>query len=413
MHDGGVRLTDHDDPIRTWEYAERYLGVGTRTYSPFAADLDISPACHPQLGHESFTVPSFWVGDEQGSYLRNGLPSGLHELYRRPGGFLLPVHPDALEHAGLYGRDELLGCKPGPWIEVVPSANARTVFVRRFDGESVPLHFLKLHYPRRLSRFTRRLRRPTLGLHLWTAAELARVGAPFLPEVGAGVYGWDPDHSWGVLLRELTPARGVPGTAFIVPLLALYGRDHHAPPDPTLLEQLVARSGEAPDEYIVRRIIEPVVALWARVVLATGCALEPHGQNTLFAWSADGRTSAIVYRDCAIYVDPILRAAAGLPHDDLPPANVISRDVAFPREQVFSLTYDLFMGHHAFDYIARLANERWGVPPSVLHSGARAALAAQPGASDLLPETVFAYEQSLHPDGRWVLVDTGRPPDWR
>ena len=68
-----MRLTDQDDPLRTWEYAERYLGVGTRTYSPFAADLDVSPGCHPQLGHDSFTVPTFWVSDEQGSYLRSGL----------------------------------------------------------------------------------------------------------------------------------------------------------------------------------------------------------------------------------------------------------------------------------------------------------------------------------------------------
>ena len=136
-----MRLTEQDDPLRTWEYAERYLGVGTRTYSPFAADLDISPGCHPLLGHESFMVPSFWVTDEQGSYLRNGLPSTLHDLYQQPGAFLLPVHPDALEHEGLVGREALLGCKPGPFLEAVPSANARTVFVRRFDGAAVPPHF--------------------------------------------------------------------------------------------------------------------------------------------------------------------------------------------------------------------------------------------------------------------------------
>jgi hypothetical protein len=406
-----VRLSDQDDPLRTWEYAERYLGVGTRTYSPFAADLDISPGCHPLLGHESFSVPSFWVTDEQGSYLRNGLSSTLHDLYQQPGAFLLPVHPDALEHEGLVGREALLGCKPGPYLEAVPSANARTVFVRRFDGEAVPPHFAKLHYPRRMSRFTRRLRRPTLGLHLWTAGELARVDAPVLPEVAAGIFGWDPHHSWGALLRELEPEDAT-GTTHTVPLLALYGRDHHAPSDPTLLEQLVASSGEPPDEFIVRRIVEPVVRLWAGVLLQTGCALEPHGQNTLFAWCGDGWRSTVVYRDGAIYVDPAIRSEAGR-GDDLPPSNVISRDVDFPRDQVFSLTYDLFMGHHCFDYIARLAQARWGLPPAVLHEAARAALAQEPGAAGLLPETTFAYEQSLHADGRWVLVDTGRAPDWR
>src|SRR5215475_705806 len=77
--------------------------------------------------------------------------------------------------------------EPGPTLTVVPSANVRTVFVVRHGSSPVVPHFVKLHYPRRLSRFTRRLRRPIISVQLWVAAELLRVGTPVLPEVGAGV----------------------------------------------------------------------------------------------------------------------------------------------------------------------------------------------------------------------------------
>ena len=98
----------------------------------------------------------------------------------------------------------------GPAITVVPSANVRTVFVTAIDGGRVEPHFLKLHYPRRLSRFTRRLRRPIIGLQLWVADELARIGAPVLPEVAGGVLGDDARQAWGYLVREWPAGSATP-----------------------------------------------------------------------------------------------------------------------------------------------------------------------------------------------------------
>jgi hypothetical protein len=406
-----VILDDLDDPLVAWQYAERYLGVGTRTYSAFAADLEISPQYHPQLGRGSFPVPTFQVPDGAGSYLRNTLPSPLHGIYRGEGHFLLPVHPDTLRLPTLYRRSELLGLPAGPAVEVVPSANARTLFVVRVGDRPVPPHFVKLHYPRRLSRFTRRLRRPIISLQLWAARELSRLGVPLLPEVGGGVLGDDPRQAWGFLVRQARPAGG-PRLPFTVPLFALYGRDYRAPGDPTLAEQLIVASGEDPGEYLGRRVVRPMVRLWLSAVFGCGCVPEPHGQNTLFTFTRDGRGSAVLYRDCALYVDASLRAGLGL-GGDLPEVNVVPRDLPVPREQVLSLTYDSFMGHHALTYLAALADRRFGVPPKVLHEAARSAFAEWPQARAVLPGTVFYYDQVLRPDGRWRLVDTGESPVWR
>jgi hypothetical protein len=404
-------LCNVEDPMRAWQYAERYLGVGTRGYSPFSADLEISDEYHPQKARDSFVIPTFWVRPDQGEYLKNGIESGLHAMYHDGERFLLPVHPETLEHHELHERDALLRCEPGPPFEVVPSANARTVFVGSIDGVPVEPHFLKLHYPRRLSRFTRRLRRPIIALQLWVAEELARVGAPLLAEVGGGVFGRHPQEAWGFVVRESRPI-GEPIGHLTLPLFALYGSDCHAEHDPTLLEQLVEASGESAQGYVTDRIVRPMVRLWLKVLLDTGCAIELHGQNTLFVSPGGAFPDGIVYRDCAVYLDPAIREELGL-GTVLPPVNVISRDIRFPADQVLSLTYDSFMGHHALDYIALMAQQQFGVSPEVLHEAAKTEFETFSGGRPLLPDTIYYYDDVLHPDGQWRLVATGEAPVWR
>ncbi|MBF8194345.1 hypothetical protein ITP53_53550 [Nonomuraea sp. K274] len=456
------------DRWRSWQYAERYLGAGTRGYSRFSTYLDIGDTYHPQHGAPAFAVPSFVVPAGRGTFLRSGVESALTDLYGDGENFLLPVHPEALSHAGLFGRESLLTFERGPDLLVVPSANARTVFVERIGERPVEPHFVKLHYPKRVSRFTRRLRRPVIALHLWVAEQLMAAGLPVLPEVAGGVLGHHEEDSWGFMIREAHPRvttvtdtqatgrgdtaqpggradtgppgdRGNAGTIgdhgnagtlgsrdagtpddqrdagtppYVVPLFALYGGDVRRPGDPTLMEQLVARSGEDAAGWLARRVVAPVVGLWVEAVLRTGCALEPHGQNALFAFDGDGDRTAIVYRDCAVYIDPQIRRDLGL-YGDLPPINVISRDIAMPREHVFSLTFDSFLAHHALERLAQVAEKTLGVAPEVLREAAREAFTAGGGAGVPLPATVYYYDDLLRPDGKWRLVDTGRRPTWR
>ncbi|GAB2751088.1 hypothetical protein GCM10027174_27260 [Salinifilum aidingensis] len=402
--------------LRTWQESERYAGGGTRDYSRFAADMDIAAAYHPQRGAESFTVPTFRIAPERGRFLRGALASPVVEHYRCGDGFVLPVHPETLTVPDLLGREELLACPRGLDLEVVPSANARTVFVESIGGEPVEPHFVKLHYPKRLSRFTRRLRRPIIRLQLWAAAELVAVDVPLVAEVAGGVFGHDERDAWGFLVREARPRLpgGGVGCApeYVLPLLALYGRDVRSPGDPPLLRQLVDRSGEDPGEWLAHRVVAPVVRLWVETLRRTGCVMEPHGQNTLLATTADGRDTRVLYRDSDVYVDPVIRRGRGLT-GSLPPVNVISRDLHRPREHVFSLTYDSFMGHHTLDRLARCVEEVYGVPPRRLQRVAREVFVEQAGAALPLPGSVHYYDDQLHPDGGWRLVDTGELPRWR
>lgn len=421
-------LDDAQDLLGTWQYAERYLGGGTRSYSAFSADMDIPDRYHPQRGSHRFTVPTFVVPPGLGVFLRSRLESAVAGLYRDGDAFLLPVHPATLTHGPLPGRGVLRSGERGPDLLVVPSANARTVFVERMDGTPVDPHFVKLHYPRRLSRFIRYLRQPIISAQLWACEELAAAGLPVLPETAGGVLGTEPDTAWGFLVREIRPRAGStvgPDSAasgdgdivarpphHTVPLFALYGHDVRRPGDPTLMEQLIARSAEDAADWLVRRVVTPMVRLWLSAARQTGCALELHGQNTLFAFDRDGRHTAVLYRDCDVYIDPGIRRARGM-NRDLPPANVISRDVHQPPAHMFGLTYDSFMAHHALARLADVAARALGVATHRLHRAAREAFAAYGGPAVPLPDTVFSYQDRLRRDDGWQLRDTGVPPAWR
>src|SRR5262249_30578718 len=158
--------------------------------------------------------------------------------------FVLPVHPETHSRFTPETIALLSNFAPGPRVTVAPSANARTVFVHAIDGNAVEPHFLKLHFPSRLSRFTRELLAPKIRLELWVAEDLVRVGCPVFPEVAGGHLGEAETRSgWGFIIRDAVPV-GCDAPRHVVPLFALYGTDAQAPQDPTLLEQLVDRSGE-------------------------------------------------------------------------------------------------------------------------------------------------------------------------
>ena len=58
-------------------------------------------------------------------------------------------------------------------------------------------------------------------------------------------------------------------------------------------------------------------------------------------------------------------------------------------------------------------SKSFGVRPEQLHEVARSAFAAESSGLVPMPSSTFYYDDALHDDGGWKLVDTGRPPLWR
>ena len=396
------------DPFQVWQDAERYLTLGARTYSPFCNIMDVAKRHRPQDGDRTFELESFWLSYDIGSYIANGVHSELHDLYRHADRFLFVVHPDVLAMPGLHLGSLLEGTLRGPAVEVAPSANVRTVFVTRIDGKAVASHFLKLHYPRRISRFFRPLPLEDIEVQLWSTRQLANVGLAVFPDVGGGVLGSAPSEAWGYIVREATPANGR-GLRYAVPLFALYSRDIRSPSDPILLAQL-SQTGHAP--ALIETIVRGMIQMWITAVSKAGCLIEPHSQNTLFMFSGADDSWQVAYRDVGIYADPPICLNGGAV-SGRPPIDEIGRDVQIPREQLLSLTYDTFLGHHALAYLSRSVCATFGIKSSFMPNLAKSIFSELGGHELGLPATTFAFDDKLYLNEEFRLLDTEQPPIWR
>src|SRR5205085_2535435 len=104
-----------------------------------------------------FELVSVLAPPEQLAAFQGEAASKLWDYYVRPEGVLFVIHPEAWSCLEAPLAEQLRALPRGESICVAPTASTRTVLtVNGLAG--APTHFLKLHYPRRISRFNRRLR---------------------------------------------------------------------------------------------------------------------------------------------------------------------------------------------------------------------------------------------------------------
>lgn len=133
--------------------------------------------------------------------------------------------------------------------------------------------------------------------------EYAKQGILFLDEP-VGIY--LKNFQFGYSLREPITA---PGNVEYIPMFSLYARSRG---QPSLLAQMIQRSGLPPREYVRRYIILPMVSHIFHLAFSEGIYMEAHEQNTL-AEVRDGQlTGRFMYRDLGGFVvNERLRRAAG------------------------------------------------------------------------------------------------------
>ena len=357
-------LEYYDNQIDAWLYAERYVGGGTRTYSKFSADSEGDRNYDPIYGSPTYDLQTYKIPLDKGRVMTQDFGRGLQSLYFFNDYFLLPVHPDTLKQK-LYMKNLLQNLEKGPLLTVIPTASLRTVFVKTINNKPVEPHFIKLHYPLRVSRFIRRLRSKIIALELWTSDQLHKSGISYLPEVGGAVIGDNPKESWGFIIRQAAPDK-ISYLPYITPFFALYGIDINHPNDQPLLTQLIDASCQDPIKWLTDRLIDPLVGFWCNTLERTGCLPETHGQNTLLGFTKDGLNTQVIYRDCDMYVIPELLSSAA--KVTLPNKNVIGQDVKHPTDKMVSLIYDSYMGHHNISYIAKVSEKQYGIPVKTFQS---------------------------------------------
>jgi len=306
---------------------------------------------------------------------------------------------------------ELHAFPRGESIQVAATASTRTVFAIPRAGD-VPPHFIKLHLPRNISRFNRRLRRKNICNSVAVTRDLAHFQFDkfaYLPDVLGFTFG-EEDIAWGFLVREAAP-RPFRGTARLIPCFALYGRDLRNPADPPILVQLIERLGADPESFVTEQIMVPIVECWARVVRERGILLESHVQNTLLELDEDFRPARIVHRDFDVWVDPEIRKRAGLDS----PFWRVGLDSGRSTEQHYSLVYDHFIGREFFAYLAAVVRRYCSVDEASIRRRVKEVLHRSfPEYESVFPRhTTFYFSNEPDREGEMTLVDAHQQPEWR
>lgn len=394
-------------------YMERYVNENTKSYSPFAKISEVERKYQPTSELEFFDLVSVFAPRSQVSIFQAMPPKDLFDFYVQNESIRFMIHPEIWNSDKSVHLDELHHLRQAEAIRVTPTASTRTVFTKEVQT-LYPTHFIKLHYPRRISRFNRRLRRKNIHNSVSVTKDLEEFSFEkfaYLPD-SLGFTFADGGNPWGFLVREMTH-RPYHKNRFLIPFFSLYGGDLKHPNDPPLIVQIIERLNVDPQKFAVNEIMIPVLECWCKVVRERGLLLESHAQNILLEVDADFHPCRIVHRDFDIWIDGKVREERNLNTFDF--ETFIANDNPFPRSAHYSLVYDHFVGRELFSYLARLINEFYGVKTTEIRKQISDSFHLNfPDANRFFPDgTTYYFPNRLLPGNGFTLVDTGQKPEWR
>jgi len=340
-------------------------------------------------------------------WVNDGSPSGFSELHRSsahtdPYGSNPWFHLDLCEGPADWFRDygripfDMTGTAGPAWIllhpdttpilshlspqvsfrtletlRVVPTASSRTVQI--LDSEVSA--YVKLHYPGVLGRIRREL--PYLkgvsgveiSRELASAIDNSILSEHFaiLPEVGVRALqrtSASGPVDIGMLWRAGAPYGKRSGKiVHLWPLFALYSTDRLSPLDPIILDQLIAESSQSPVDYILEKILFPVLESYFQLVLRLGFNVGFNAQNLMVGLTSDFDICSVVLRDLArIEKDLSLRSSLRLSTQfESWPHRCISKEDGEAYQIRHSFAFDFKMTEYIIAPFVALAQENYGI----------------------------------------------------
>lgn len=404
----------------SWLRFERFRnGIIPRPNNPLATYTELQPRYRPGSPEPSFNLPAYRLSTSDCVvYKGAGLSQTIAAKYLTPSGPILPVHPQTSEALDVpYVRE--ISQEKANEIEVSPTASSRTVYV--LGSEDTP-HCLKLHFPFQITRSKRTLDHRTIQHSINVSDTLVRSGVAlkssqlgFLLET-LGISYKSEEDSWGTLVREMTPYPRVKRGQTLLPLFSLYAPDATHPEDPAVLKQLIEASGQDPADFILEKVLFPLLENWVKVFLETGVVLEAHGQNTCFEYDEETGLGRIVFRDFDTYVHRETLEKNGLSSTGMMTFTNEKTETK-PKGSVFSLLFDQAM-RVPFDSIASFAEKEYGIPQELLQKQCRLFFRCIFPQGDLyFPDggKVYNYKDRsvLEPGVKTQLVESDRANPWR
>lgn len=401
-------LIEHLGDPNIFLYLERYVDEGSRTYSPFSHQSEVELQYQPINKIKSFEVPCLLIPKESVTIYLDNPDVKLLNHYIQKDTVLFPIHPEIFEDTRIIFMEELRKFLASS-ICVSPTASTRTVMTMETKADTIPIHFIKLHYPRQISRFIRRLRENTIQNCLETSKDLKNLSIEnfaYLPETIGMTYGSGPD-SWGFIIRETDPRPKLDNKRYLLPLFSLYSQDLNYPNDFPLLIQLIKFLNEDPKTFTLNHIMKPIIQIWCTALKERGLVFEMHGQNTLLELDSRLSPTRIIYRDLDVYIDPEIREKHQLSLK-FPKSHLIKDE---NRESVYSLKYDAFIGHHLFDYLSSILETFYGIDPNEIQKGCKEAFHHFfPDADLYFKDRTFYYSNEIN---KHKIIETTDRPKWR
>jgi hypothetical protein len=403
-------------PIPSLQYLERYRNEGTRTYSSHAAYTEAGDQYRPDGAQAAFKLTAYQLPRQKMLVYTADPPAALAETYLTPDTTWFLIHPQLLETCpeDPYLRRTLALSGGEKRITVSPSSSTRTLFVQE---PGLP-HAVKVHFPFKVSRYTRKMRDEVIEQAINVSRELqSGIGQmdgrfAFLREViGVAHQNLQPDtprgENWGYLVRDMIPFPHSGIERPLIPGFALYGRDYIDPHRPLLLHDLIGERD--PLARVLEDIMLPIVRHWTAAFRYFGYILEPHGQNVLLEVEEDGAIGRIVHRDLSLGIDMHRRRDLGLAEGKLNAYNR-TEDGAF-----CSITYDRFMGGHFFDRLVTACLEKY---PGLTREDFTRPVCEEfarclPDYAAYFPPTVWYFSEKRDQFNKPLNQDTGAAPEWR
>lgn len=401
--------------MKSLEYLDRYRNEGTRTYSKHSEYSEAQKEYQPTSESASFGLASFKVPLEMLNIYRAHPPDEILKLYLPADYALFCVHPQVLDNFAkdLYIQQLVSKADKGSDITVFPSSSTRTLY-----SYKPFFHAIKVHFPVRVSRYTRKMRDEVVEQAINISLELEQGISKFDRKFGflrevLGVTLREISQesargeNWGYLLRDMRPYPIVEEKRTLIPGFALYGKDFFDKNIPPLLFDLMGEHD--PVEFILENIMLPIVGHWIQCFKAFGYMLEPHGQNVLLELDEANNITRIIHRDLSLGIDMRRRRDFGLSSSHLNNYNRMEYG------DFNSITYDMFMGSHFFDRIIQCCRENFPhIFPEDFRKPCRQVFA------DLFvdynryfPDTVRYFSETRDRYNKPLYKDTGDNPQWR
>ena len=374
----------------------------------FSEYTEIDKKYHPIWGDKSFKLPTILISKEKIILLKANPKKEFLKIYNQT---KIPfrIHPDFFSQSedNLLNRMKKIG--ELEYISVVPTSSTRTVMTLNEKAN----HYIKLHFPKRISKFIRRLKTDSIKHSLDVSRDLKNIkGSNFsyLPESIGVIYGGE--KGWGFICREKTPPVAKKFSR-LIPFFSLYSKDVNVPQDPPILIQLARGSYLNPKKFLLKKVLKPFIESWCEIARERGILLQAHSQNCLYEIGSSLRSVRIIHKDFqSSMIDPLVRKKRGLNNEFT--KHVIGIDASFLRKKEYSITYDYLVTELLLKPLVRVYNKYFRVDKNNIQEQCKEIFRKSfPDYHHFFPKTTYSLVDEILPNNEVAIKNNHLVPRWR